>query len=543
MNELLVLLLAMGISLFLTPIMTRFAARLGMMDRPGPRKVHSRPVPRVGGLGIVAGALAPLLIWAPLDPLMQSYIFGAVVLLVFGVRDDIRELGHYAKFAGQFLAVLPVVYYGGLYISSFPLVGEGVVPPAAAMAFTTVAMVGMINALNHSDGLDGLAGGESLVSLLAVAYLAWLAGGALALLIAAAAIGGLLGFLRYNAHPAYVFMGDGGSQFLGYTLGFLAVLLTQRVDPALSPAVVLLLLGLPIVDILAVLVQRAYQGMNWFRASKNHIHHRLLQLGYVPQQSVVMIYTVQALLVLSGLLLRHAHDGVIILLYCVISAVVFGLLALAERHAATRPPVAVGPSVSPPSAGAASPGGTIGEGAVRYVGVAIPVYLVAGSLVAPAVPVDLGIAAIVLVGLMVIAQASRIYRAAMLRGVIYGTVACVAFLVWNQPPSAIVWWSKIELVYLLLLGPAIAVAVRHAPYNEFRTTATDYLVLMLVIGLWILMHYQMNLFDTALLVVKAVLLLYGCELLITRMRHRWNALSMSATGALVVLGLRSLELL
>jgi UDP-GlcNAc:undecaprenyl-phosphate GlcNAc-1-phosphate transferase len=109
-------------------------------------------------------------------------------------------------------------------------------------------MVGMINAINHSDGLDGLAGGESMLSLGGIAYLSYLAGGTTVTVMALATIGGLFGFMRFNTHPARIFMGDGGSQFLGYTLGFLAVLLTQKVNPVLSPALPALLLGLPIAD-------------------------------------------------------------------------------------------------------------------------------------------------------------------------------------------------------------------------------------------------------------------------------------------------------
>ncbi len=150
-------------------------------------------------------------------------------------------------------------------------------------------------------------------------------------MISLATAGGLLGFMRFNTYPARIFMGDGGSQFLGYTLGILAVLLTQEVNPVLSPALPLLLLGLPIADILAVFAQRIYHKMNWFRASKNHIHHRLLDLGFHHYESVIVVYSVQALLVLCAVLMPYAMDASILLTYLVVVSAVFVFLYLAER--------------------------------------------------------------------------------------------------------------------------------------------------------------------------------------------------------------------
>ncbi|MBI3440555.1 MAG: undecaprenyl/decaprenyl-phosphate alpha-N-acetylglucosaminyl 1-phosphate transferase, partial [Proteobacteria bacterium] len=227
-------------------------------------------------------------------------------------------LGHYVKFVGQFLAVIVVVYYGNLYVTYLPFL-DAELTATIGKPFTVFAMVGVINALNHSDGLDGLAGGMSLLSLSAIAYLAYLvdegAARNITILIALATIGGVIGFLRYNTHPARVFMGDGGSQFLGFTSGFLTVYLMEKVNPALSPALPALILGLPIIDILAVFVQRIYHGMNWFRASKNHIHHRLLQLGFDHYEAVVIIYSVQIVLVACAIMLPYEPDLLIAPLY------------------------------------------------------------------------------------------------------------------------------------------------------------------------------------------------------------------------------------
>ncbi|MFK5949368.1 MAG: MraY family glycosyltransferase, partial [Methylococcales bacterium] len=226
---LIIAILAMSISMAIIPLMMRLAPTLGMIDLPDPRKVHLVPIPRVGGVGIVLGSVLPLFIWLPFNDLNVSILVASLILLIFGTWDDMKELGHYIKFVGQISAAAVVVYYGDLYVSSFPFLGLDLLPESIGRPFTVVAIVGMINAINHSDGLDGLAGGESLLSLAAIVYLSYIYGGNEVLLIAVAATGGLFGFLRFNSHPARVFMGDGGSQFLGFVLAILVIMLTQKV--------------------------------------------------------------------------------------------------------------------------------------------------------------------------------------------------------------------------------------------------------------------------------------------------------------------------
>ena len=289
---LLIVILAMAISMAIIPLMMRIAPVIGMIDTPDSRKVHSIPIPRVGGLGIVIGAIIPMFIWLPFPNLTIAIFIGATVLLVFGTWDDIAELGHYVKFVGQFAAAGIVVYYGDLYVSYFPMYGYETIPESIGRPFTLIAIVGMINAINHSDGLDGLAGGESLISIGVITYLAYIFSSDVMLVISAATIGGIFGFLRFNSHPARVFLGDGGSQFLGFILAVLVVILTQQVNTVLSPSIAILLLGLPVVDILAVFFLRAKHKMNLFKATRNHVHHRLLDIGFLHYESVMFIYNV-----------------------------------------------------------------------------------------------------------------------------------------------------------------------------------------------------------------------------------------------------------
>lgn len=527
--------LAIAISLLVIPLMVRLAPAFGMLDRPEARKVHEQPVPRVGGWGIVLATLVCVAVWSPLEPLLQSYVFGSVALLAFGAWDDSCELSPGWKFLGQFIAVIPVVWYGGLYVEYFPF-GIGRIPDLAAQGFTLFALLGMINAINHSDGLDGLAGGESLLSLAAIAALILLAGDETGLLIAIACMGGILGFLRYNTHPASLFMGDGGSQFLGFTLGFLAVLLTQRIDPTLSPAVVLLLLGLPVADILVVFYKRARGGMNWFRATRNHVHHRLLALGFVHAESVVLIYSVQSFLVLSGLALAHANDWLILAVYLGVCAAVFGGLNWAERRgwqprARTRARreiryrelLVVAPR--------------------RILGVGVPAIFVVGAVTAPSVSPDLALLSLGAAGLLLFERLLLVPRWGLLRRAAYYLLATILVYLHAGEPALGEGYQVLKTAVFAGLVGSVILAVRFSPRrrrHEFRATALDYLMILLALAVAILAELLGAERFSSAFVLQLTVLFYGMELLMVERRGPWTVLSAATVLAAAVLGIRVL---
>src|SRR5215813_7520684 len=158
MNPFFQLTLAVAVSMLVIPLVRRVAPRLGLVDMPDPRKVHTVPIPRVGGWGITLGTLLPLLLVLRLDPLVQSFLIGCAILFAFGIWDDARSIGHWPKFVGQLAAVAMVVYYGDLWVSRVPFI-DGTLAADIGKPFTMFALIGVINAINHSDGLDGLAGG------------------------------------------------------------------------------------------------------------------------------------------------------------------------------------------------------------------------------------------------------------------------------------------------------------------------------------------------------------------------------------------------
>ena len=539
MSSLFTFFTALVVSVALIPLMMRVAPRLGMVDQPDPRKVHTTPIPRVGGVGIVIGSLIPIALWVPVDNGILAYLFGAVVLLIFGLWDDSRELGHYIKFIGQFIAVLAVVYYGDVYVRTLPFTEMEPLSPAIGKPFTVFAIVGMINAINHSDGLDGLAGGLSILSLSCIAYLAFLASDTTVVTIAFAILGGVLGFLRYNTHPAKVFMGDGGSQFLGFTLAFLAIVLTQNVNPALSPALPALILGLPIIDILAVFGQRAYHGMNWFRATKNHIHHRLLEIGFHHYESVVIIYTIQTFFVVSAIMLCYESDMLIMALYLAVCALVFALLYLA-LHKAWRVPRTRG-SNGHSMVISLKKSPILTKWPLGFVTLAIPSLFLITSVTTKSVSQDLGIGAVALAGILLVSLVIRIDKGSFVfRAVAYVTSAFVVYLESNFIKGDLWFLNSIDIAYFVLLAIAIAIAVRLSDNVEFRTNPMDYLVIFIVLSAGILMKNAPLQDNFGFMVVKLVILFYGCELIISRAQSRLNPLTLLGLATLLILGLRGI---
>ena len=532
------LIASLVISMVIIPVMVRLAPRLGMIDRPDPRKVHAVPIPRVGGVGIVLGALLPVILLLPLDPSLKAYIFGALVLFGFGVMDDCRELGHYVKFIGQFIAVIAVVYYGDVFVTHLPFMGGEPVSAAVGRPFTVFAMVGMINAMNHSDGLDGLAGGESLLSLGGIAYLSWLAGGTAVSLIAFATIGGLFGFMRFNTYPARIFMGDGGSTFLGYTLGFLAVLLTQQVNPALSPALPALLLGLPIADIIGVFAQRIYHRVNWFRATKNHIHHRLLNLGFQHHESVMVVYSVQALLVFCAVLMPYEADALILGIYAVVVAAVFGFLYAAEQRGWRRrkeaSPVAVEGYVPSASHYPWLPSMAYG---VVFVGISL--FMVAGAFIATTIPADFTRAAVVLF-LLLLGRLLAGYRLQFLplRLVVYVAIVFIVYLMNTYQPVYLAGTDPVTYVFFGVLMAGIALTIRYANGSGFNVTPMDFLVVMAVLALAVLANKGVVDAGMTAVALKTIILFYGAELILGRMKQRWNIFTVSVLVSLLVIGVR-----
>lgn len=332
MSLLLASLIALSITTACMPGLQRWALRVGLTDQPGPRKVHRAPVPRVGGIAMAAGILVPTLLMVPLRTPMIGLLGGVLVLLAFGVWDDRCDLDYRLKFLGQFLAVGLCVAVGHVRIAELTFDHTVELPRTVSWLLTFGFLVGVTNAMNLADGLDGLAGGLALLCLCAIAVFGAICGNHPVMAVALIESGAILGFLRFNTHPAQVFMGDGGSQVLGFSIGALSILATQGERSALSAALPLLLLGLPILDTVAVMLRRALAGRSPFISDRSHLHHRLLDLGFAHREAVVLIYCLQLGLFLLAYFLRFESDVSILTVYAVFCATLLATLRVATRR-------------------------------------------------------------------------------------------------------------------------------------------------------------------------------------------------------------------
>ena len=537
---LLIAIISMAISMAIIPVMMHYASVLGMVDKPDPRKVHAIPIPRVGGVGIVIGALVPMFIWLPSTQQTNSFVFGCVILLLFGVWDDIKELGHYVKFIGQFIAVIAVVYFGDVYVVHFPYIGLETLPASIGKPFTVIALVGVINALNHSDGLDGLAGGESLLSFGAVAYLAYLYNGLDVMVIACATIGGIFGFLRFNSHPAKVFMGDGGSQFIGFSLGVVVILLTQDVNPVLSPALPLLLIGLPIVDILAVFFLRAKGGMNLFRATKNHIHHRLLELGFYHYESVIFIYSIQAFFVICAILLPYENDFLITGLYLVTSAAVFAYLTISERKGYRIHQSGVSdrdsrslPEILSNKHVLALPGKVLETGVI--------IFLIGAALTSVTVPQDIAASALILLlMLLLLVLIPRLANMFLLRLVVFVSIGFAVYLSTSYPPDWLIKQHYLVLIFFAVLVAAGFFALRMSTAVNFRITPLDYLVVIVTVIVAIISQNSGTGSEMTWMALQMIVLFYASEMVLQRLNTIRNNLSGTLIAMLALVAVRGL---
>lgn len=326
------LLLSLFITVTLIPLLKTAALRYNAVDMPGERKVHLHPIPRVGGVAMAVGIVLPVLFWAPMNDFARPLLSGAGVIVVFALLDDVVNLGYRPKFLGQIAAALCVVVFGDLQVRSLgTLLPPGsLLPPAVAIPLTCFLIVAATNAINLSDGLDGLAGGISLIVFIGIGFISYAHNHTLGVFVSVAVAGAIFGFLRYNTHPAVIFMGDTGSQLLGFLAMCLSIWVSQSVA-ALSVVLPLVLLGFPLIDTLVVMVERILRGVSPFKADQNHLHHKLMRLGLYHSEAVVAVYLHQGVLVAAAFLLRYRPDGVLLAFYLGFVFVVVTGSTLADR--------------------------------------------------------------------------------------------------------------------------------------------------------------------------------------------------------------------
>lgn len=288
----------------LTPPVRSLALRLGAVDRPGGRRVNRSPVPRMGGLAISLAFLAVVPAFCPPDAPLPGLLGGALLIAAMGALDDLADLRPGAKLLAQ-LAAAALAVRGGVVLRAVSgLSGESIpLPGGLAAVLTLLWLVACTNAVNLIDGLDGLAVGVSAIGSLSMLLVALAVSAPAVAVLLAALNGACLGFLPFNRSPARIFMGDVGSQFLGFTLGAVSVMGLLKFHTLVSFFVPLLALSVPLADTAFAVLRRLSRGQSPFRADRGHIHHRLLDLGLSQRQAVAVLYALSSLQGLAAVLL------------------------------------------------------------------------------------------------------------------------------------------------------------------------------------------------------------------------------------------------
>ncbi|WP_300164769.1 MraY family glycosyltransferase [Solidesulfovibrio sp.] len=317
---------ALVLSLLLTPAARWFGRRFGILAIPQARTVHTTPMPRSGGLALfltffaclaLAAVALPRPVAAILYERSMCYVYaGACIIFAVGFADDKWTLPSKLKLAAQ-IAAACVACYGGARIAFFALPGNFIIHfDLLSYAVTVFWFVLLINAINLIDGLDGLAAGVVFFATAVQAVLAGMRGEAHTAALFAVMAGATLGFLRYNFNPASLFLGDGGSYFLGYMLAALSVSSSVKSQVSATLLMPLIALGVPLLDTITAPLRRFMRGRDMFEPDKRHVHHKLLSRGWSQRQAVLFIYGITIFLALSALVLvnlRNAPAGLFLL--------------------------------------------------------------------------------------------------------------------------------------------------------------------------------------------------------------------------------------
>jgi len=527
------------ITMLLIPLVMKWADKIGAIDIPDARKVHTQAIPRVGGIAMVIGSVISILLLAELNQQLNAILVGFTVIWGFGLWDDKCELNYKIKFLGQLLAVIIVVTWGGVIVRTFPFI-DGQIADYLAIPLTIFALVGITNAINLSDGLDGLAGGTSLISISIIALLAFDAGGETVVLISMAVAGSILGFLRHNTYPARLFMGDTGSQFLGFALGVLVIMLSQEVNSAMSPLIPLIILGLPILDTVAVMVQRIYERRSPFSPDKNHIHHKLLDIGFDHYEAVFIIYVVQTLLIGTAYFMLYESDAILALIYLIICTLVLGVFHFAGIN---------GWKLNTNSMRESSrlrkivkqilDNGWLMTVTTHILKIIVPILLILSAVYATNIEMDMFVLSILLFIFLLISFYLDTPILSLLEKAVVYVVSVMAIYLMPIDDSSLDIYNIINILFVLLIA-AFVLRVRFSQEKTFQVTPLDYLVIILVIIVPNLPEAHLEDSNIGEMAVKLVILFYASEAVMGLKENGSVAMRLGVLSTLAVVMVRGI---
>ena len=296
-NVLEIVLVTFIASLILVPLAKKLATYIGALDMPNARKVHTKPIPRLGGLAIYGAFLFGYILYGEVTTQMLSILIGSFIIFLIGVFDDIKPIGAKYKFLVQIVAAIIVVVYGQIYFNEIAIFGYHLTfNKVVSYILSVFFIVAISNAVNLIDGLDGLAGGISSIYFLTIGIIAIILNKitGLDIILSLIMLGSTLGFLVYNFPPADIFMGDSGSLFLGFMISVIA-LVSFKVATLTTLVIPIIILSIPIFDTLLAIFRRLLKGESIGTPDKEHFHHQLLKLKFPTKISIVIIYSINIL--------------------------------------------------------------------------------------------------------------------------------------------------------------------------------------------------------------------------------------------------------
>lgn len=327
---LLAVLFSCAVTFFMTPPVKKFAEKVGAIDVPkDERRVHDHPIPRMGGLAIFFGFILAVLVFVDMTTPIMGMLVGAVIIAAMGAVDDIVNLNAWVKFGVQIVAALVAIRSGIVFnvISNPILFSETTFIPIGYLTvpLTVIWIVGCTNAVNLIDGLDGLAVGVSAISSLTMLVVALFVAEPNVALILAALTGACLGFIPFNLNPAKIFMGDVGSQLLGFVLATVSIMGMFKFHAIITFLVPVLALSVPLADTVFAFFRRIVHRQSPFHADKGHFHHRLLAMGLNQKQAVAVLYAISAVLGLFAVLLAGTYTAVRIICLVLVFIISIGV--------------------------------------------------------------------------------------------------------------------------------------------------------------------------------------------------------------------------
>jgi UDP-GlcNAc:undecaprenyl-phosphate GlcNAc-1-phosphate transferase len=537
------LLLAVIITICLVPVCSRLAIRANAVDIPNERKVHCRPLPRCGGLAMALGVLITLPVWSSQDVFIKAYLIGFLILVGLGLVDDFKNLGWMAKFGGQIAAASVVVFYGGVQIKCVgTLLPDGYLLPGwICLPLTVLAIVGVTNAINLADGLDGLAGGICLLSFCCIGALAYMQGDTAIALLAIAISGALFGFLRFNTYPATLFMGDTGSQFLGFSAITLSLALTQG-NTALSPLLPLVILGFPVLDTLTVMLERVYKGRSPFVADNNHFHHKLLRLGLYHTEAVFLIYVIQAFLVIFAFFFRFYSEWLLLGFYLVFSGLILTGFWVAGKTQWQLKRYDIVDRVIKGKLKELRQRGLLINYCFKVVKIGLPALLIFLCLL-PATPpryVSVG-AAVLCLGIFLSLVANNGWMVEILRLSLYLSIPFLIYLGELHTSQSINGqWMHFYNLSFAGLALFVVLTLKFTRRKQgFKVTPMDFLILFIALVLPNLPHEYLHSHQVGIIAAKVIVLFFSYEVLVGELRGKLNGLGIATMAALAIVSLRA----